>query len=115
MRYSIVLGVVVAVFLLVCGSSEAWSPYGNESPPPPNKGLGDGPELPFDPNDYAFLIYDCNGGEDSIDAAMEKIGIDTYTVCDTGTSAHHPRRRTPTCHFQKITPARISLHLFFSF
>jgi hypothetical protein len=80
MRYSIVL-CGVAVFLLVCGSSVAWSPYGNESVPP-TKAQGDSPQLPFDPNDYNFLIYDCNGSEDSIDAAMQKIGIDTYTVCD---------------------------------
>lgn len=80
MRYSIALCVVLWMFLLVCGSSGAWSPYANVSPPPPN--MEDGPELPFDPNDYDFLIYDCNGSEDSIDTAMEKIGIDTYTVCN---------------------------------
>jgi len=41
-----------------------------------------GISLGFDPNDYDFLIYDCGGGENSIQAAMQKIGIQEYTVCD---------------------------------
>jgi len=32
-------------------------------------------DLPFDPNDYDFLIYVPKGGQDSIDEAMEELGI----------------------------------------
>ncbi len=82
MRYSIVLCVAIAVFLLVCGSSEAWSPHGNQSPPPPN--MGDGPALPFDPNDYNFLVYESPSSENELLAAMAKIevGPSNLTVCD---------------------------------
>jgi hypothetical protein len=40
--------------------------------------------LPFDPNNYMFLIYESPSGENSILAALAKIGIPSshYTVCD---------------------------------
>ena len=83
MRYSTALCVALGVFLIISGSSDAWSLYANESAAPPNKALGDGPELPFDPNDYDFLIYDCGGTQDSIAAAMQKIGVE-YTLRNSG-------------------------------
>jgi hypothetical protein len=61
-----------------------WSPYENVGVPS-NKALGDSPQLPFDPNEYNFLIYNCHGGEESIGEAMEKIGVRSYTVCDAET------------------------------
>jgi hypothetical protein len=40
-----------------------------------------GINLPFDPNDYNFLIYESPSSENSIRDAMAKLGI-SYTVCD---------------------------------
>jgi len=39
--------------------------------------------LPFDPNNYNFLIYDCGGdsGQNQIQAAMQKLGLE-YTLCN---------------------------------
>jgi len=77
MRYSGLWFIVACVFVL--GSfSAGYSPHENVYVPQ-SKALGDGPELPFDPNDFDFLIYDCQGGENSIAQAMTQIGL-TYTV-----------------------------------
>jgi hypothetical protein len=46
------------------------------------KAASTSPELPFDPDDYNFMIYDCDGDEDSIQDAMDEIGIMSYTVCN---------------------------------
>jgi len=84
MRYSGWWFIVVACVLGLGGLSAAFSPYENVYTPV-TKALGDGPELPFDPNDYDFLIYDCGGdpSQNSITAAMDKLGL-TYTVRDSG-------------------------------
>jgi hypothetical protein len=74
--------VVFVCFAFLGGDlASAYSPFAN----PEDGGVatsGDGPELPFDPNDYDFLIYNCRGGENSIEDAMPQIGITSYTVCD---------------------------------
>jgi hypothetical protein len=43
----------------------------------------DEPALSFDPNNYSFLIYDTQGGEDSIQQAMQMLGI-TYDLRNAG-------------------------------
>ena len=40
--------------------------------------------LPFDPNDYSFLIYVPNGEQDSIEEAMDHLGIS----CDKRSSSN---------------------------
>jgi hypothetical protein len=39
-------------------------------------------DLPFNPNDYSFLIYVPRGREDRIEQAMEHLGILNYDVRD---------------------------------
>lgn len=80
-RKMAILQWVILISILSMGSvAFCYSPYGNESGGTSTKAArSSGPELPFDPNDYDFLIYDCGGGEDSITAAMSAIGLN-YTV-----------------------------------
>ena len=75
---------VVFVCVAVFGGalSSAYSPYSNPVGGAVNKALPDAPQLPFDPNDYDFVIYNCRGGENRIEGAMQRIGITTFTVCD---------------------------------
>ena len=46
------------------------------------------PELPFDPNDHNFMIYDCGGSpsQNTIQNAMLEIGIENFTVCNASNS-----------------------------
>jgi len=58
-------------------------------------------DLPFDPNDYTFLIYDPEGEESSIVSAMEKIlGVDTFDPNNIRTAAIG----------EEVTPEDLSTH-----
>ena len=83
MKPSILWCAIVLYVFSAAGPSPAFSPYENLTSVP-SKALGDGPDLPFDPNDYNFLIYDCGGSEDSIEAAMTALGLD-YTLRNSNT------------------------------
>ncbi len=68
---------VFIVFLLaVCNSNSASGESGNTIPEiEPIAMSSSASLLPFDPNNYNFLIYVPNGDEDSIQDAMEELGI----------------------------------------
>ncbi len=75
-RYGRLLSNFLCLFLFVIFTSpaNAEEDYGN-LPHDPNMSSLESVDLPFDPNDYTFLIYDPNGGQDSIEQAMAHLGI----------------------------------------
>lgn len=71
--------VLLSLFFLTIFTSPAAAEenYGNLPPDPNMMGMSslESVDLPFDPNDYDFLIYVPEGGEDSIKQAMLLLGI----------------------------------------
>jgi hypothetical protein len=61
-------------FVIYTSLAVADENYGN-LPPDPNMSSLESIDLPFDPNDYDFLIYVPEGGQDSIEEAMKYLGI----------------------------------------
>jgi len=82
-----ILPVLSLIFLITAISlaADSTSPYankpvGSEQTVHARSAASGSPELPFDPNNYDFMIYDCQGEENSIQDAMKKIGINSFTV-----------------------------------
>lgn len=78
-QYEKSLSTFLRLFLLVIFTSLAVAEenYGNLPPDPNMMGMSslESVDLPFDPNDYDFLIYVPKGGQDSIEEAMSELGI----------------------------------------
>ena len=96
--WSLVVGLGLFVLTVFASSVNADENYGN-LPPDPNMMMNmeaqESINLPFDPNDYTFLVYNPGGQEASIETAMDKVGIHNYHVRD---SAH------------EVTPEDLATH-----
>jgi parallel beta-helix repeat protein len=72
---SLAFGLVVFFFTVFTSLVLADENYGNLPPDVSMMGMSslESIDLPFDPNDFSFLIYNPGGDESSIEAAMKKI------------------------------------------
>ncbi len=74
-RQLLVIGFAVLALIVLPSPGAAEETYGNLPPDANMMGASslESVDLPFDPNDYSFLVYVPQGGQDSIKEAMKEI------------------------------------------